>query len=189
VGDRTLAPSPIAKFKGLLTYLDEKGTFNDVTPTSATVFTEANILDAFRLVYASLFTNSNMKKVRSMKRKYVKFIVSPNTAEILQNGEIDGYTGKGQTELTAGSSDDLRYKGTPIKPLAGFPDNQILLTYADSDPMNSNLHFGMANQRDKENVKVFNMANGADNLGMRMNFTAGVAVAWPEFVTRYIVPA
>jgi hypothetical protein len=138
----TAGAQPINRFQGWLTQLYAAGTFVDATPTAAADFTAANIFAAMDLVIDTLYKNARMRAVESRRRNELKIFVSKATANFLKTAE-QNVSGKGMTRLTSSSIYDIIYSGVaPVVPLASFPDNTIMLTYASGDIRKTNLHFG-----------------------------------------------
>lgn len=180
---------PIDRFDGWLTQLYANGDFVDATPTGATSFTAANIFAAMDVVVGTLYTNARMKAVESRRRNELKIFVSKNTANLLKQAE-QNVSGKGMTRLTSTSIYDIIYSGVaPVVPLAAFPDDTIMLTYASGDIRKTNLHFGATNVRDQENLQIERLANLSNYVGMRMDMSLGCVVGFEEEVILYTVPA
>ena len=188
LGDTT-GSQPINRFNGWLTQLYAGGIFVDATPTSATAFTAANIFAAMDLVIDTLYSNAQMRAVESRRRNELRIFTSKNTANFLKQAE-QNVSGKGMTRLTSTSIYDIIYSGVaPVVPLANFPDDTIMLTYASGDPRRTNLHFGATNVRDQENIQIERMANLSNYVGMRMDMSVGCVVGFQEEVILYTVPA
>jgi hypothetical protein len=185
IGDTvTAASAPTDRWIGWLPYLTDQADFIDATTSGATTFTSANVFGYMDTVYSTIYSNAVMKAVESRRRAELKIFVSKATATLLNAAESDT-SGKGQTRLSNNGIYDMAYNGVKIVPLSAFPDDEILVTYADSNPRKSNLHFGMTNLNDKSNVQVFNMANGSNYMGMRMDMSAGCVVGYSTECVRF----
>jgi len=183
----TAATYPTDRFNGWLTLLDTANDYIDATTSGATTFTAANIFTYMDAVKSVLYSNATAKAVESRRKNELKFFVSKNTAQLLQTAE-QNTSGKGQTRLTSSGIYDMVYSGTaPIVPLSAFPDDQILLTYASTDPQRSNLQFGATNVSDQDNLQVFRMSNGSNYIGMRMDMAVGCVVPFTTECIRFIV--
>ena len=186
-GDRAGGVAPANKYNGWLKELsDAYNTTGVASPVDATLsgvttFDVTNIFSVVDNVKSVLYSDPTMKAVESRYRNFLKLYCSKNTANLLRTAE-QNTAGKGETRLTGGSIYDMNYSGAfKIQPLANFPDDKLLLTYGDgSSKANTNLHFGMTNQADAQNVQVFRMANGSNYVGMRMDVSVGTKVVFPE---------
>jgi len=179
---------PTNRFNGWLTALDTAGDYVDATTSGATAFSASNIFTYMDEVKSTLYSNTTMLAVESRRRDELKCFVSKNTANFLVTAE-QNTSGKGETRLTSSGIYDLVYSGAfPVVPLASFPDDQILVTYASTDPRRSNLQYGATNTRDAENVQVFRMSNGSNYIGVRMDMSLGAQVAYSNETLRFVVP-
>jgi hypothetical protein len=176
------------RYNGFITQLEAAADFVDATPSGATAFTANNVFDACDDVVDTLYSNATMKAVESRRNAELTMFVSKKTARLMIQAEQDT-DGKGETRLTSQGIYDMIYSGAlPVLPLSAFPDDKILVTYASSQPRRSNLHFGMSNIRNKTNVQIFNMANGSNFLGMRMDMAVGVKIPFTTECLYYNVP-
>lgn len=185
-GSRATAASyPTDRFNGLLTLLDAAGDFVDATPSGAAALSASNVEAAFLACYEALF--SSLAAVEARRRRELRFVVSKTTATYLQTAERN-ISGKGLTFLNMQGVYDLTYNGIPIVPLSNFPDNRIVLSYFDRDPMRGNAHFGITNVDNHTSINMGKMANGSLYDFMRMDFAAGTQWSYTNEVISWKTP-
>lgn len=103
-----------------------------------------NIVDAMNALIALCATNKKALLARANRYNRLKFFVSINTEQIYQTFLTTSLTFKGINTTDKGIN---KFKGYEIVPLAGMPDDTIVLTEG-MDDTGSNLYVGMNSQED-----------------------------------------
>jgi len=168
--------SGTTSFDGLITVLEAEGGYVDASPGAPAAITAANVVGYLEDVRLELL---DMKPL--LEKSNLKILVSKKTAGLLQNA-VNAIAGKGETFLNMPGLNDLSYYGFPIVACNGFPDDYIIATYVGSDIRNTNLHVGMRNMSDMENVEFYQQAQPSFGFGMKMAYSMGVQWAWTNQV-------
>lgn len=97
--------------------------------------------------------------------------------------------GKAQQDKTNKGTDDwqtppLEYKGFPLVPTVGVPENKMIAMVASAG-MDSNLHFAIKFRDDLQAIKTGKVANDSEEEFIKMAFKAGIVFSFGEEVTAY----
>ena len=163
-------------FDGLITKLDAEGGYEDVSPGSPDPIDATNIIGYLEDVRLQLL---DMKAL--LEKPNLKILVSKRTAGFVQTA-ANAIAGKGPTFLEMPGLDSLSYNGIPIVSANGFPDDRIIATYVGNDIRNTNMHVGMRNISDMENVEFYPQAQPSYGFGMKMAYSMGTQWAWTNQV-------
>jgi hypothetical protein len=118
------------------------------------------------------------------QRQSLAIVVSPKTKYLYQKSEV-AVSGKGPLASTVRGREGIDFFGIPVVESFGFPENAILATYMDVDPMGSNLHVGLRNAQDDLTVDFDKKANGSQAWFFRMDYAIGTQVGVPADVIYY----
>jgi hypothetical protein len=142
-----------------------------IKPTAAGAITSANVLAAFDLVTAAI--------PRALRRKPVKFIISPDVADaytklLIQNGAANGLGGNANTGLVYG-----RYA---IEVVNGLDDNTIVIYEA------KNLAFATGLLGDHNEIRVQDMDEVLmdGQVRVKMVYNGGVNYYNSEDIVYYV---
>lgn len=173
-GDTLGTGATYSEFDGIITKLLSAGGYVDAAGTDApAAFTAGNVGTALAAVMAEIVARPALHE-----RPGLAMIVSNKTKYLYQQQQV-ATSGKGPIESTIDGRTGIDYYGVQIIASNGFPDNTILATYTDVDPLASNLHVGLRNVNDLTEIVFEKKANGSHNHFFRMDYSIGTQVGVP----------
>jgi hypothetical protein len=142
---------------------------------------EENVGDAFQRCYAALATNANTK---ALLFKYgeggLKFHVSYATQQVYEAWLTTTATYKNNDYTEKGIN---RFKGYEIKPLAGMPDNTIVLCISKPD-IDSNLWLGINSTEDNQ-LQLMRLQNNSELFFVKGLFKMDTQIGFTDQLVIY----
>lgn len=137
---------------------------------------EENILDAMNRAY-KLVPEAILYKYGS---KGMKFHVSYKTQQVYEDA-LTTSTFKNNDTTEKGIN---RYKGYDVMPLAGMPDNTILIAVSSPD-MDSNLWLGVNSTADETGLQLARLQANSELFFIKGLFKMDTQVGFPDFAVLY----
>lgn len=170
-GDKTSGTAPYNKFDGLITKMLADSSVIDVA--SPTTLSAANIVTelekAYVLIPNSLLFDPNLK-----------IFMSYASAEFYRKAQ-QNQTYKG-VDITSGGV--MRYNGKQVVPLAGFPDDHIVIAKGSAS-MESNLWVGINSREDETMIKMDFVQNNSELMFVKVLMKADTNTGWGSEVVLY----
>lgn len=140
----------------------------DLTTSGATTFSASNIIGYLKTVYDGLLARPALKSAQGLK-----IIMSHEAMGFYEDAQV-AISGKGRTDSDFGGVDNFR--NIPIVTSNGFPNDFILCTYTNVNPLQSTLHMGMRNVQDAEDVEFAPYSDGARKWYFRLDYSMGTQI-------------
>ena len=159
-----------SKFDGLIKIIQNSAqAINLVSPT----LTAANVVAQLQAVYNSI--------PQAMVGQYgpngLRFLFSTNTLKLIEQAYNITTTFKNFSYMEGINNLFLSYE---MVPLAEMPDNTIIATYANADPLKSQFFFAVNDQSDFTNLEMAKTAPASDIWFCKGSCKAGVGTGWDD---------
>lgn len=155
---------------------------NIITPTMAVVaITSSNILAILDDAIATVTSENKALITDPMAKKRMKFIVSPNTANLYEAAITGGTTFKGNP-FDIGYI--APYRGYRVEVVAGMADDTVIFCRAVKDKLVGNLWAGMNSMADWQ-LKLMRTANANETFFVQGKWKWDVQYSWSEEIYMY----
>lgn len=186
--DQTIAQNTLSVFNGLIKQIQNDPTANNLT---GYVLTGTNSVAALQIVYNSIANNATngsgniVGNQLSMIGEYgdrgLRFLFSKQTQQALeQNYNI---TTQFKNWGTSQNLVDNAFLGYQMIAISGFPNNTIIASFANSDPLRSQFFFAYNDMDDQTNLEMKQLPFPSDLWGIKGLLKIGTGVGWMDQIT------
>ena len=186
--DQRITQNQLSFFNGLIKQIQNDPTANNLT---GYVLSATNSVAALQIVYTAITSASvngygnNVGQQVAMVGQYgddgLRFLFSKQTQILLeQNYNIT------TTFKNWGFSENLvdnAFLGYEMVAISGFPNNTILASYCNSDPLKSQLFFAYNAMDDQTNLEMKQLPFPSDLWGIKGTLKMGVGTGWMDQIT------